>query len=192
MRKPGLVFLAITALLINACGKVSTMKTMSAGPMSETDALNLLSDVPMEPMRGAIGAKKRVSVAELMALIQKLAAEGKIKVPAGMRTATGGGLDLSQLQNVFTILNQGGIFTIFKLASSLLSMNGGSTAGTGSALQNILNILTQLAPLIAAVAPQFAPIIAALTTIIPLVITFINLFKKPSAALHWGAFVPAC
>lgn len=192
MRKPGLVFLAIAIMLINACGKVTSMKAASVGPMSETDALNLLSDVPMDPMRTAIGTKKKVSVAELMALIQKLVAEGKIKVPAGMRSATGGGVDLSQLQNIFTILNQGGIGSIFSLANAIIGMNGGSTTGSGTALQNILNILTQLAPLIATIAPQFAPIVAALTTIIPLVITFINLFKKPSAALHWGVLLPTC
>ena len=60
---------------------------------------------------------------------------------------------------------------------------------TGSKLESILALITQLAPLISAIAPQFAPVIAAITTLVPLVIQIINLFKKPSASFD-GALRP--
>ena len=50
-------------------------------------------------------------------------------------------------------------------------------------MKPLLAILQAVAPIIAVIAPQFAPIIAALTTIVPLVITFISLFKKPAASV---------
>jgi len=187
MKKPGLIFLAVSLVLINACGRVTTTKQVaSSGPMSETEALNLLSEVPVEPVMAARGSKPKVSAAELTALIQKLIAEGKVKLPANVqiKTATGG-IDLSQLTNVFTALQGGGVGSLFQLASALLAMNNGSTTTTGGGLQGILAILQAVAPVIAVVAPQFAPIIAALTTIVPLVITFISLFKKPAAAVSF-------
>jgi hypothetical protein len=132
----------------------------------------------------ARGSKPKISAAELTALIQKLIAEGKVKLPANikLKTATGG-IDLSQLTNVFTALQGGGVGSLFQLASALLAMNNGSTSTTGGGLQGILQILQAVAPVIATVAPQFAPIISALMTIIPLVVTFISLFKKPSASV---------
>ncbi len=185
MKKPALVFLAVSLILINACGKVTATKALtSSGPMNETDAMSLLSEVPLEPMMMAKGGKKKVSAAELTALIQKLIAEGKVKLPANVqiKTATGG-IDLSQLTNVFTALQSGGIGSLFQLSSALIAMNNGSTTATGGGLAGIVAILQAVAPIIAAIAPQFSPIIAALMTILPLVITFINMFKKPSAAV---------
>ncbi len=190
MRKPGLVFMAVSLILINACGKVPSMKGNDAGSLSENQAMEILSGVPMDSIRSVRGVKTKVSAADLTALIQKLAAEGKIKLPPGAHFAVGTGLDLSQLTNIFNVLQNGGVGSVFGLAQGLIKMNAGNTAGTGSALDNLLAILNQLAPIIAMIAPQFAPIIAALTTIVPMVIMFINLFKKPSAALSLGLIEP--
>ncbi len=192
MKKPGLIFLAVSLILINACGKVTATKALTAagptsatGPMSETAALNILSEVPVDTVVAArSNGKPKVSAAELSALIQQLIREGKVKLPAGVvvKTATGG-IDLSQLTNVFTALQSGGIGSLFQLSSALLAMNNGSTSATGGGLAGIVAILQAVAPIIAVIAPQFAPIIAALMTILPLVITFINLFKKPAATV---------
>ncbi len=186
MRKPVLVFMAVTLIFLNACGKVTATKNFSAptaGPISETEALNTLNSVPLGDIRAIRpSGKPKVNAAELTALIQKLIAEGKVKLPSGIRTATAtGGVDLSQLTNIFTLLQNGGIANIFQLAQGLFKMSGSATTGGG--LDNLLAILQAVAPVIAIIAPQFSPIILALTTIVPLVITFIKMFQKPSAAI---------
>lgn len=184
MRSSSLVFLVISVLLLGACGRmdVSQRKGATAAEvedqtvMSETQAMDTLNTIPLEDDMAARGnARNSASAAGLVDLLQQLSASGQL---SSSRQAIDSA-DLSQLTNIFSLLQSGQANSLLGLANGLVGMNGGNTTGTSSGLSKVLGILQLAAPIIATIAPQFAPIITALTTIIPLVMTFIGLFRKP-------------
>ena len=196
MRRPYLVILAITLILLNACGRVGVVAHDAGGStsvMSETEALSTLQGVPMSNIRAARGRTSGVSVAGLLQLIQQLVASGQIKVSSNIRSATTGTVDLTQLNNLFSVLQSGGGTSILGLAQGLVNANGGNAAGASSGLSGILGLLNTLLPIIATVAPQYAGIIQALVVIIPLVQTFITLFRKPKTTTgdSWMPALPS-
>lgn len=187
MRNSAFVFMTISALLLSACGKVDMH---SKHQMSETEALDTLSELPAEEGgRTLRGRTSNLSLAGLNQLIIELVRSGKVKLPANFRGATDGTPDLTQLTNLLTLLSSGQANSIIGLANGLINMNGGDIGGTTGGLASIMALLQTIAPLIATIAPQYAMIIQAIVTILPLVMTFISIFKKPkSAAVYY--FVP--
>lgn len=181
MRRPSFILLALAIVLLNACGR--SFLTTPTAQMSETDAIDHLQTLPYTQERAAIGGKN-VSVEGLNQVLQDLAASGQLQAPKGIRNATTGGLDLTQLNNIFALLQSGKANSLFGLASGLVNLNGGNATGTKFNLDSIMQLINMALPIIMMIAPQYAPIIQALVTILPLVMAFISMFKKPKAALE--------
>lgn len=174
---PLLVVPVIFAFVLSACGR----DTYYPEPkMTEEQAFSEINTA-LSSGRGAFG--KPVSTNGLRALIEKLIAEGKIKVPGQTR----GAIDTSQvnldaLTQMLNLIGSGKANNIFSLATQVLALIPTITQITqsgGTSLDIILSILQQAAPLIATIAPQFAPIISGLLVIVPMVVSFIKLFSKP-------------
>lgn len=179
MRQPALIFMAISLVLINACGRmdVTPMNSVAGeSQMSELDAMTKLSQLPVSTPRGARGAAA-VSSEGLADLLQSLAASGQLS-GRGFRGATNGQVDLSALNGILSLLQSGQANSIFGLAQGLVNLNAGSTTGTTSKLDGIMALLNAALPIIMTIAPQYAGIIQAVMTIIPLVMTFVGMFKK--------------
>jgi len=175
MRRTSLVLLALALILINACGRMTLVSPGQS--MSENDALTTLLDVPMTQQRAArIG--KNHSVEGLNQLLQDLVASGQVRASANIRGATSGSVDLSQLSNIFTLLQSGQATSLLGLAQGLVNSTG-STTGTGSTLMSIVALLQAAMPIIMVIAPQYAPIIQAIIVILPIVIQFISMMRKP-------------
>lgn len=188
MRNPFFVFLAISLILLNGCGKMGQMK--SATPtMSQDEAVDTLMAVPLSESSNALfKGKKGVNVEAFKALLIQLIQSGQIKVPAQFRGATGGTPDLSGITNLVGLLQNGS--GLLGLVTGLLGQSGGNGAAATSKLDGLLEIIKAALPIITAIAPQFAPIATAILTIIPVVVNLINLFKKPKSA-SLPTFFPA-
>jgi len=185
MRQPAYVFLAVSLVILNACGRMDMTAKSGAAPavemeMSETDALAALSALPEVAPRGARGAAA-VSAQGLEDLLRSLAESGQLN-GRGFRGATGGGVDLSALTQILSLVQSGQANSIFGLAKGIVNLNAGDTTATGSKLSGIMSLLNAALPIIMTIAPQYAGIIQAVTTILPLVMTFIGMFKKKKSA----------
>jgi len=187
MRQPALVFMAISIVLLNACGRIEVApKNYAAGEMtemSELDALAKLSELPVTTPRGARGAAA-VSSEGLADLLQSLAESGQLS-GRGFRGATNGQVDLSALTGILSLLQSGQANSIFGLAQGLINLNAGSTTGTTSKLDGIMALLNAALPIIMTIAPQYAGVIQAVMTIVPLVMTFVGMFKKKAKTSAW-------
>lgn len=174
---PSLIVSVILAFVLSACGRESTY---SQNKMTEDQAFKTLSNVPMTQARGAFG-KKSVSAQGLKELLLKLIQEGKIQVPGhSSRGAIASTPDLSALTNILDMITSGNGTNIFSLAVALLNQASGNGEQVKLDISFIVGILTAALPIIAGVAPQFAPMVQALLVILPLVASLINLFKKPT------------
>lgn len=173
--QPALVISVIFAFVLAACGREQVVQPK----MTEEQAFEQLSDLPMEQTRGAFG-KKLPSAQGLVELLQKLIAEGKIKVPMKGHTAINGMPDLSGLTNILSLITSGQATNVFSLVSALLGQTNSDGTKVKFDLSFIISIINAAMPVIATIAPQFAPILGALQVILPLVNTFISLFKKPT------------
>lgn len=173
---PALVVSVIFAIVLSACGREVTSQQSK---MSESQAFERLANIPMEQSRGAFG--KKGASQGLKELILKLVAEGKIKVPAQGRGAVASTTpDLTPLTNILDLITSGKATNIFSLATALISQASGNGAPVKFDLSFIIGILNSALPIVMLVAPQFAGIIQALLVILPVVISFINMFF-PSA-----------
>lgn len=186
MRNQALAYLCIVLTFINACGR---------NEMTESLAMDTLSDLPMSTgmMATSFDDSTPVTADNLAGLVQHLVDSGEVELRGAARMAVSvdNQVDMKAFNDLMTLLQtqKGKKPSVLKLASGIMAMNAGNATKAGVDLEAILALISQLAPLIAAVAPQFAPIIMAITTLLPLVIQIINMFKKPSAA--YGALVPA-
>lgn len=172
-RSPALIVMSVWLVLLAACGKET-----AALKMSEDQALSELKSLPLYGSRGALG-KKGVSAQALGELLQQLADSGQLQVK-DRSAILGGKLDLSALNSLLGILQSGKVNSIMSLVTSLMKLPGASASG--GKLSSILAILQAALPIIATIAPQFVPVITAITTILPTVLNFINMFKKPKSA----------
>ena len=190
MRQPAYVFLAISLVLINACGRIEMTHRNAAAvdldtPMAETDAMSTLAQVPA----ASAEADQPVAMADASAqglteLLASIAASQQ-----GRGAVSSAPVDLSQLTTLLGLVQSGQASSILGLTQGLISSNAGDASTTGSKLSGIMNLLNVAMPIIMTIAPQYAPIIQAVMTIIPLVITFIGMFKKPKPAAP-SAFMP--
>lgn len=191
MRHPALILLAISLVIFTACGIEFLPPTMT-----EDEAIDTLLAVPMTTGSGSRGitAQSDVSVENLGFLVQDLVDSGRVQVRGAARGAvsSSGKVDLSTLNQVIGLLQgqNGQRPSLLNIASGLAALNGGSGSTAGSKLQGILELLNQLAPIIATVAPQFSGIITAITTIAPMIIAIVQMFKKPKAS-NTFVFAPA-
>lgn len=185
MRNSSLVLLVISALILGACGRMDVTRRNATAGLSEGEAMDTLMTVPMAEGRYARrGGVMNVSAEELQSILENVVKSGQVRV--GGRNAVAATTDLSGLNQLFTLLQSGQANSIMGLASGLVNMNGGSATTAGSKLNSIMAILNAALPIIMTIAPQYAGIIQALTVILPLVISFIGMFKKkpaPSASV---------
>lgn len=193
MRHPALIMLAIGLVVFAGCGRQNQM--------SDEQAMDMLASMPMSSggSTKSVDENTDVSVDTLNAVILQAASQTSLSGKARLAVSTTSGapkIDLTVLNQLLGLLQgQNGQPNIIQIVQQLLNMNAGNASGTGSKLDAILALITQLAPVIATIAPQFAPIITAVTTILPLVMNIINMFKKPkpspSAAVFYRAPVLA-
>ncbi len=169
MRHPALVMLAIGLIIFTGCGKPK---------MTQAEAVETLQMVPL-----ASTNSDDASIEGLRGMIQDLVDSGQVKVGTNARAAFSlGSVNLGMLNQLLTLLQSlsGRKVNLMQLVTQLLAMNGNSTASTGTKLDAILALINQIAPIIIAIAPQYAAIITAITTFLPVVIGIIGMFKKPS------------
>jgi hypothetical protein len=164
------VVLGFWLVLLSACGREMT----HTNQMTQTEAMDTLSSLPKTG--GDANSQ------ELLALMQELSDSGQIQDSRGAIS----GADLSTLSTILSLLSGGGANSISSLVSGLVSAAGGSATQTKFNLDSLMSILNAALPVITALAPQYAPIIAAVMTIIPVVINVIKMFKKPTAALGFA------
>lgn len=189
LRHPFLVYTTVFVFLLSACGVDYQVRQNS---MTEEQAMEALIEVPVVPGRNIRGRTSNLSATELQSILEGLVESGKIKVNTPRGATASGGIDLSMLNSIFQLLQSGQATSIFGLANGLLNLNGGlsNATGTGGTLDTILQILNAALPFIMAIAPQYAPIIQALVTIVPLVIQIIGMFSKKKTKTAALEFVP--
>ncbi len=193
MRRPAYVFVVLVSFTIISCGKeMITSRDTNSRTMSEAEAFETLSALPEVAPRNAVG-KASASSQELVRLLKELVESGKITLPSNHRHAigSGGSVDLSQLTNILSLVQSGQANSIGSLVSGLTNIAGGSTGGMGGQLGGIMQLLQMAMPFISMIAPQYAPMITALTTILPLVMgLFGGIFKKKSRSAEWHIVLP--
>ena len=166
LRHPMFAVLGVWLVLLSACGR-----DLANSKMTTNEAMETLSSTTEQENT------------ELVALLQELADNGEIQSSRGAISSS----DLSTLSTLLGLLGNGGASGgIGGLVSGLLSSTGGSTSGLKFNLDGVLALLQAAAPIISVIAPQFAPIITAVMTIIPVVIQVIKMFKKPTASLMFA------
>lgn len=164
MRNPMFAIIGIWLVLLSACGR----EVSQSSPMTSTEAMNTIANTPQSDTQ------------EFLALIQDLADSGQLQ-SGGQRGAISS-TDLSTLTSLLSMLQGGSVSSITQLVNGLVNANNGSSTQTSSSLTNILSILNMALPIITAIAPQFAPIIQAVVSLVPIVIQVIQLFKKPKTS----------
>ena len=180
MRHPLFAIFAIAIVLLSACGK-----EYATHQMTEDQAIAQLQSVPMNEGRGAFKKRNQASVQGLFTLLEQLVASGQIKIPQQHQSALslgGGGLNLSSLSSIFSLLQGGGISSIAGLAGGL---SGTTTPSSG--MSGIMGLMNAAMPVIAVIAPQYAPIIQAFMVILPLLMSF---SKKPAPTASLTMLVP--
>lgn len=180
MTRPFLVLIVTFAFFIQACGLENATQQQVA--MTEDEAMDTLMEVPLVAGGHNIrGRRSNVSAAELRELLEDLVESGELSVNNGRgAVGDGSGADLGILGTIFDLIQSGQARTIWGLAKGLLNSSEGD-GSTTSKLDGILGLLQAALPIITAIAPQFAPIVSALMVIIPMVVTFINLFRRGAA-----------
>jgi hypothetical protein len=185
-RKTVAVF-SIGLILLAACGREYQK------PMTEAQALDTLTSV--SELSSYAAAKKKpkpaapqVSVADLQKLLVQLIQEGKIQVPAGPAKKAASSQDIVNAINAINLIfaaipQTNGSLSSFTLALSLMAMFAGNLQQGTLDLNTVLSILQQSLPYISVMAPQFVPVVQALIIIIPIVETFMNTMKPPTAML---------
>ncbi len=183
MQKVTSVVVAISFLLVTACGKVNQQPF--AAQMSEEQATEVLSQV-MDQSDVDPSDTEAVTPQNLQALIQDLADQGKLKLPAKGAISANGTVNTDTLNKVLSMLSQG--MSAFQVAMSVVKSSG-STGQAKFNLDTVVAILQAAMPFIAGIAPQFVPVIQAVITMVPIIKAFIGLFKKPTAA-YWSIIHP--
>lgn len=175
--KKSICTLAIALLLLNACGKQKT-----EAPMTEQEALSVLNGGSDTQSRNGLFSKKpKVDYAQLLQTINTLAASGRI---TGVDGKPFDPKNLASLASVFNTFAGGNINSTFMIALSLLGQLGGK--GGKIDLTAILQIISQASPIIALIAPQFAPIMQAILVILPLVQALLSQFGGAHAAVDFN------
>lgn len=183
MRHPALIALAILLVINFGCGR----------QMSEQAAIETLQSTPLDlgsggSARTALDPDAPATIEDLNALVNHLVQTNQVKLNSKTRASlslsnSARALDLSFLTQIISLLQgQNGQPSIIELVKTLLSKAPAGAAGTK--IEAILALIQQLAPIITQIAPKFSPVIAAVITILPMVIKFIQLFKKPSTAFN--------
>jgi len=186
MQKITSVIVAISFLLVTACGRIDHGK-FAAAQMSEEQATEVLAQV-VDQSQVAPNDTEAVTPQNLAALIQDLADQGKLNLPSEARGAisSNGTVNTDTLNKVLSMLSQG--MSAFQVAMSVVN-SAGSTSQAKFNLDTVLAILQAAMPFIAGIAPQFVPVIQAVITMVPIIKAFIGLFKKPTAA-YWSIYHP--
>ncbi len=182
--KKSLSTLAIALLLLSACGKEKVETQMSE--QQALDVLNGGTATESDNSRSGLFSKKPkvpsvpkvpVDYAQLMQLISTMAASGQIKVDPS---------NLASLSTVLNTVSGGNANSALTLALSLASQFSGVAAGGQIDISAIIAILNQVAPIIAVIAPQYAPVIQALLVILPMVQLFLNQIPHAAVQLNWA------
>ncbi len=176
MQKYTYALMVLSLLLATACGK---NPTGFANQMSQSEAIGVLAQVQTEEQVAAAPAAeaaKAVTVTGLSDLIQDLVQSGTVKVPSKGRGAiqADGSVNTAVLNQVVTLLSQGK--KPFAVARAVVQTASGSATQAKFDLSSIAAILTAALPFVMAIAPQFAPIIQAVITMLPIIMGFLALF----------------
>ncbi len=181
MRHPLIATIVIVSFMLTACGR---MDLSTKNQMTETEAMDHLTELSME--QGGYnfrGRRSRLSVTELIRLIQENAPS------AQGHNAVSSQADLSGLVQMLSLI-QGGATSIGGLATGMVNSSGGSSQAASSKLSSIVGVIQALLPILMVIAPQYAFILQAIVTIIPIVVSFISLFKKPTPTAWLPGIVP--
>ncbi|MEZ4750986.1 MAG: hypothetical protein R3B54_10300 [Bdellovibrionota bacterium] len=150
--------LAFACILLAGCG-VDLRQ-------SNADAIDTLQKLPMMSV-APLGDPSESSYEQLEAAIEELAPQdGSTRGLFGRQRA-----NLSNLRNLFTLLNNGRPQTVNSLAYGLVEMNDGSVVRTAASVGGILDIIKAIGPIIASIFPGLGPIIQALLTILPAILS---------------------
>jgi len=182
MRHPAIVMLAIFLVINAGCGRQA---------MTEDQAIDTLMEIPLSSSdntsaKNSMDPNAEVTLENFQVIVDNVVASGEARLNGNARAAVSLNttkVDLSALTQLMSLLqlNNGQRPTLLGLAKAFLALNKGTSAvQVSSKLDTILALIMQLAPIISMIAPQFAPMIMALTTLVPMVINIIAMFKKPT------------
>jgi hypothetical protein len=177
MRNFTVITVAISFLLVTACGRVANNPFAKA--MTQDEAIKVLVNLPPEPQDSSSDS---VSAQGLEDAIQQALLSGQVSVPRAARGAilSNGKLDATTLNSVVAMIAQGK--NAFQVAKGVVNSAGGSSTKAKFNLDAIIAILQAALPMISTIAPQYAGIIQAIIVIIPTIQGFLSLFKKPAPA----------
>jgi hypothetical protein len=188
MQKATCLVVAISFLLVTACGRVGQQPYSAR--LSEQEAVNVLSQVQNEESMSTVPASNAVTVQGLESLIQDLVQSGQVKVPSSGRGAilSDGSVNTDSLNKIITMISQG--MSAFQVAKALIQ-GAGSTSQAKFDLDSIAAILQAALPFIVSIAPQFAPVVQAVLSILPVIKAFFAIFKKPATTAAFWVALPA-
>lgn len=182
---------SIGLILLAACGREYQKS------MSEAEALDTLTNVSeLSGYASAWGKKKPskpsappVSYADLQKLLIQLVQEGKIQVPVSPVRGAANPQDITNAINainaIFAAIPQtNGQLSSFTLALQLMALFAGNLQQGTLDLNTLMAILNQALPILVVAAPQFVPVVQAMIIIIPIVVTFMNTMKPPTAMVY--------
>lgn len=176
MQKYSFAFVALCFVLLSACGKNPAAFT---NHMSQAEAVDVLAQVQTEEqvaVAPAAEAAKAVTVKGLNEVIQDLVDSGQVRIPSSGRGAiqADGKVNTAVLNQVITLLSQGK--KPLAVARAVVQTASGSATQAKFDLSSIGAILAAALPFVMAIAPQFAPIIQAVITMLPIITGFLALF----------------
>ena len=182
MRNVLFVSVFLSLFFLEGCGK----DTGSTAVMSEQEAFGQLSALPPSaPQTSNNIAQSKPSAQNLASLITTMIKNGQIKIPqahgrAAVAATSVPNLDL--LTQILNMIQSGQVTSIWTLVTTLVS--GASHLGSLSADIAYLNtVLAAALPIITTFAPQYAPIVSSLISILPTVESFLKIFFPNASAV---------
>lgn len=179
--------ITILALLLTSCGRIDMVPNQPATPTAtqSAQAEQALQQLMVGPVSSPQAAD--ISKKDLRGVIEELIAQGKIKVPnqsharngvnstTTLTASSSTNSALTTIENILDLLGSGQITNIYSLAKQLFqSFSGGSLSQD---LTLISQILTAALPFLITLAPTLVPVVQGLILILPIVQSFIQLFK---------------
>jgi hypothetical protein len=181
MRSLTTIVTALSFLLVTACGQIGPRPMQDK--MTEAEAMDVLAQVAANDV--AVADPEAPTTQGLADVLQDMIDSGELQVPQSARGAIGsnGAVDMSQLSNILNMIGQG--MSAFQIAKGVVANSGNTTAAKFN-LDTIVALLQAALPIITTIAPQYAGVIQAVLVIVPIIKTFIGLFKKPTASILKG------
>lgn len=162
-------FVAGTVFFVSACGRITEKQT--GQELTSGEALNVLSQVPMESQDGG------VSVQGLEGVLKEAVDSGEVEATSAGRSAVLSSKNsASTLKTLLDLVGQ--TQDLASVAQGLIDASAGNVSSVTFNLDSILNILKGALPFVMVFAPPFAIILQAVIALVPVLQSILNSIAK--------------